>query len=108
MQFASQKAGVSPGDQQSFRIRRVQTCGRFERLMKHLDGLVRAGNTVIVIEHGIQVIAQSDWIIDFGPGAGDEGGDVVASRAPNEVAAPSVSKLHLILQQRYLGTKARI
>jgi excinuclease ABC subunit A len=60
--------------------------------MKQLNGLVRAGNTVIVIEHDMQVIAQSDWIIDIGPGAGDEGGDVVASGAPNEVAAPSVSK----------------
>jgi excinuclease ABC subunit A len=63
-----------------------------ERLMKQLDGLVRAGNTVIVIEHDMQVIAQSDWVIDIGPGAGDEGGDVVASGTPNEVAAPSVSK----------------
>jgi excinuclease ABC subunit A len=60
--------------------------------MKQLNGLVRAGNTVIVIEHDMQVIAQSDWIIDIGPGAGNEGGDVVASGAPNEVAAPSVSK----------------
>jgi len=59
MQFASPKRGVSPGVQQSFRIRRVQTCGRFERLMKQLDGLVRAGNTVIVIEHDMQVIAQA-------------------------------------------------
>jgi excinuclease ABC subunit A len=92
MQLPPQKAGVSPGVQQSFRIRRVQTCGRFERLMKQLDGLVRAGNTVIVIEHDMQVIAQSDWVIDIGPGAGDEGGDVVASGTPNEVAAPSVSK----------------
>ena len=62
------------------------------KLMKQLDGLVRAGNTVIVIEHDMQVIAQSDWVIDIGPGAGDEGGDIVASGTPNEVAAPSRSK----------------
>jgi excinuclease ABC subunit A len=63
-----------------------------ERLMKQLDGLVRAGNTVIVIEHDMQVIAQSDWVIDIGPGAGDEGGDVVASGTPKEVAALAGSK----------------
>jgi excinuclease ABC subunit A len=63
-----------------------------ERLMKQLDGLVEAGNTVIVIEHDMQVIAQSDWVIDIGPGAGDEGGDVVAAGPPDEVAEIADSK----------------
>jgi hypothetical protein len=56
---ASPESGCVPGRSASSRIRRVQTWGRFERLMKQLDGLVRAGNTVIVIEHDMQVIAQA-------------------------------------------------
>jgi excinuclease ABC subunit A len=39
-----------------------------ERLVKQLDGLVSAGNTVIVVEHDMQVVARSDWVIDIGPG----------------------------------------
>jgi excinuclease ABC subunit A len=63
-----------------------------ERLMKQLNGLVEAGNTVIVIEHDMHVIAESDWVIDIGPGAGDEGGLVVAVGPPNEVAQVSRSR----------------
>ena len=54
--------------------------------MAQLDGLVDAGNTVIVVEHDMRVVARSDWVIDIGPGAGDEGGRVVASGPPREVA----------------------
>jgi excinuclease ABC subunit A len=57
-----------------------------ERLMTQLDGLVESGNTVIVVEHDMRVAAGSDWIIDMGPGAGDEGGRVVAAGTPDEVA----------------------
>jgi excinuclease ABC subunit A len=63
-----------------------------ERLMKQLDGLVESGNTVVVIEHDMHVIAQSDWVIDIGPGAGDEGGTIVAAGRPDEVAGVAVSK----------------
>jgi excinuclease ABC subunit A len=63
-----------------------------ERLMKQLDGLVASGNTVVVIEHDMHVIAQSDWVIDIGPGAGDEGGALVAVGRPDEVARAAVSK----------------
>src|SRR6202000_2484733 len=47
-----------------------------EKLVVQLRGLVDSGNTVIVVEHDMQVIVQSDWVIDIGPGAGDEGGNV--------------------------------
>jgi excinuclease ABC subunit A len=57
-----------------------------EKLLAQLDGLVGAGNTVVVVEQDMQVIARSDWVIDVGPGAGDEGGRVVAAGPPAEVA----------------------
>jgi excinuclease ABC subunit A len=57
-----------------------------EKLAAQLDGLVESGNTVIVIEHDMRVVAGSDWVIDIGPGAGEEGGRVVASGPPAAVA----------------------
>lgn len=57
-----------------------------ELLLAQLDGLVEAGNTVVVVEHDMQVVAGSDWVIDVGPGAGDEGGRVVAEGPPGTVA----------------------
>ena len=56
------------------------------KLMAQLDGLVEAGNTVIVVEHEMRVAASSDWIIDVGPGGGDEGGKLVAQGVPAKVA----------------------
>jgi excinuclease ABC subunit A len=61
------------------------------KLMKQLDGLVEAGNTVIVVEHDMSVAAASDWIIDIGPGAGEEGGRIVVSGMPQLVAAHAES-----------------
>jgi excinuclease ABC subunit A len=61
------------------------------KLMTQLDGLVKSGNTVIVVEHDMSVAAASDWIIDIGPGAGDEGGKIVAAGSPRQVAAASQS-----------------
>ena len=63
-----------------------------ERLLTQLDGLVEAGNTVIVVEHDMRVVAGSDWVIDLGPGAGDEGGRIVASGTPAELAKASQSR----------------
>ena len=62
-----------------------------DRFMVQLHALVDAGNTVIVVEHDMRVAAQSDWIVDMGPGAGDEGGTVVATGTPGEVAASPAS-----------------
>lgn len=56
-----------------------------DRLMHHLQGLVDAGNTVVVVEHDMRFIAQVDWVVDLGPGAGEEGGRVIAISTPDEV-----------------------
>jgi excinuclease ABC subunit A len=56
------------------------------RLLEVLGRLVDAGNTVVVIEHNLDVIKSADWVIDLGPGAGDDGGRVVASGTPETVA----------------------
>jgi excinuclease ABC subunit A len=57
-----------------------------EKLVVQLDTLVEGGNTVIVVEHDMHVVAVSDWVIDIGPGAGEEGGRVVASGPPTKLA----------------------
>lgn len=66
--------------------------GDVDRLMLQLDSLVEAGNTVIVVEHEMRVTAQADWVIDIGPGAGDEGGRVVAEGTPQQVASAKESR----------------
>lgn len=62
------------------------------KLMGQLHGLVAAGNTVIVVEHDMTVAAESDWIIDIGPGAGDEGGRIVAAGTPAQVVKRAGSR----------------
>jgi excinuclease ABC subunit A len=62
------------------------------KLLAQLDALVAAGNTVIVVEHEMRLVAASDWVIDLGPGAGDKGGHIVAAGPPAAVAAAQGSK----------------
>ncbi|MDA7941492.1 MAG: excinuclease ABC subunit UvrA [Nitrosopumilus sp.] len=69
-----------------------------KRLLDVLNRLVRRGNTVLVIEHNMDVIRNADWIIDLGPGGGEDGGSVVAAGTPEQVAASPDS-----LTGRYLG-----
>jgi len=73
-----------------------------ERLQTQLDGLVDAGNTVVVVEHDMRMVAASDWVIDISPGAGDEGGLVVASGPPAEVSTSRESRTAPYLA-RFLG-----
>ena len=61
------------------------------KLLKVINGLVDKGNTVIVIEHNLDVIKTSDWIVDMGPEGGAGGGTVIAEGAPEDVAAVSES-----------------
>ncbi|PRA22989.1 excinuclease ABC subunit UvrA [Pseudomonas poae] len=63
-----------------------------DRLLSQLNHLVDAGHTVVVVEHEMRVVAQSDWVIDIGPGAGDLGGKVVACGTPQKVAKSKTSR----------------
>jgi excinuclease ABC subunit A len=69
-----------------------------ERLLQVLHRLVDQGNTVVVIEHNLEVIKTADWVIDLGPEGGDRGGDLVAEGTPEDVAADESS-----YTGRYLG-----
>ncbi|KAA9325152.1 excinuclease ABC subunit UvrA [Adhaeribacter soli] len=63
-----------------------------EKLIVQLDNLVEAGNTVVVVEHDMHLVASSDWVIDIGPGAGEEGGRIVAEGTPAKVAKSKASR----------------
>jgi excinuclease ABC subunit A len=56
-----------------------------KKLLKVLDDLIYAGNTVLVVEHNLDVIKSADWIIDLGPEGGDEGGYIVAEGTPEDI-----------------------
>jgi excinuclease ABC subunit A len=62
------------------------------RLIEQLRRLVDAGNTVVVVEHDMSLVAAADWVIDIGPGSGDEGGKLVAAGPPAKLAAAKGSR----------------
>lgn len=72
-----------------------------DKLMAQLHGLVDAGNTVVVVEHDLRVVAGSDWMIDVGPGAGEEGGRIVAEGTPQAVSAAGVGVTAPFLQKLF-------
>jgi excinuclease ABC subunit A len=74
-----------------------------EKLVAQLNKLVYGGNTVIVVEHDMHVIAQSDWVVDIGPGAGEEGGHIIAQGTPREVAGVKESKTAVYLRRTLEG-----
>jgi excinuclease ABC subunit A len=71
--------------------------------MVQLQGLVDAGNTVVVVEHDMRVAAQSDWVVDVGPGAGDAGGKIVASGTPAQVVRAKESRTAEYLRQHLVA-----
>jgi excinuclease ABC subunit A len=70
-----------------------------DRLMEQLHALADAGHTVVLVEHEMRVAAQADWVIDVGPGAGHEGGRIVAAGVPADVAQAGGSRTAPYLAQ---------
>jgi excinuclease ABC subunit A len=77
-----------------------------QRLVAQLDGLVELGNTVIVVEHDLDVVAACDFVIDMGPGAGEAGGAIVASGTPAEISTAARSRTSLYLKRRLHGSRS--
>jgi excinuclease ABC subunit A len=78
-----------------------------EKLLHVLHRLVNAGNTVVVIEHNLDVIAEADWIIDLGPEGGEAGGRVVACGAPNDfVRSQDASHTARVLREFLVDRRA--
>src|SRR5881296_2806754 len=74
-----------------------------QRLLDVLNRLVAAGNTVVVIEHNLDVIRNADWIIDLGPEGGDHGGEIVAEGAPQDLSRVKRSYTGQVLLEAGLG-----
>jgi len=70
-----------------------------QRLLDVLDRLVEAGNTVLVIEHNLDVIKNADWVVDLGPEGGDRGGEIVAEGPPKEIAQSRRSYTGQVLRE---------
>src|SRR5690606_9369157 len=79
------------------------------KLLEVLHELVEHGNTVVVIEHNLEVIKTADWLLDLGPDGGDGGGELVASGTPEEIADESRSHtgrfLKELLERRPAGSR---
>jgi len=69
------------------------------KLITVLDGLVEKGNTVLVIEHNLDVIKSADYIIDLGPEGGDAGGDIIATGTPEDIAQATKSHTGMFLKK---------
>ena len=78
-----------------------------ELLLSVLHRLVDEGNTVLVIEHNVSVIAEADYIVDLGPEAGDAGGEVVACGTPEEVAKNRLSRTAPFLRKVLKTTRGK-
>jgi len=77
------------------------------KLLEVLHALVDQGNTVLVIEHNLEIIKTADWIIDLGPDGGDKGGRVIAAGTPESVAAQKGSHTGAYLAEHLRGAPAR-
>jgi excinuclease ABC subunit A len=67
-----------------------------ERLTAVLHRLVDAGNSIVIVEHDLDIMAEADWIIDLGPGAGDDGGRIVAQGTPAQVATQNAGRTAIL------------
>jgi len=78
-----------------------------QKLLEVLNGLVDAGNSVVVIEHNLEVIKSADYIIDLGPEGGEEGGRIVAAGTPEQVAREPGSYTGAFLKKKLPAKGAR-
>lgn len=72
-------------------------------LLKSLNGLVDKGNTVLIIEHNMDIIKSADWVIDVGPEGGDAGGTIVAEGTPEQIAKCAASYTGIFLKEKLTG-----
>jgi excinuclease ABC subunit A len=79
-----------------------------EKLLEVLQRLVDNGNTVLVIEHNLDVIKQADWVVDLGPEGGEEGGELIASGTPEEIVAVEASYTGRFLRGVLAGREAAV
>ena len=78
-----------------------------ERLLAQLEVLVDAGNSVVLVEHDMRLVARADWVIDMGPGAGAEGGRIVAEGLPADVAKAKGSRTAPYLRRALEGGRGK-
>jgi excinuclease ABC subunit A len=78
-----------------------------KKLLIVLNRLVDAGNTVLVVEHHLDVIKTADWVIDLGPEGGDAGGEIVAEGTPEQVALVDASYTGKALREFLVGPRLR-
>ncbi|MDM8528595.1 ATP-binding cassette domain-containing protein, partial [Anaerolineales bacterium HSG24] len=105
VKLAKELSRVSTGDT-AYILDEPTTGLHFADIQKLLDVLHRltdAGNTVIVIEHNLDVITSADWIIDLGPDGGDGGGEIIAKGTPEKVAQVAKSYTGQFLRHKFEG-----
>ena len=107
---AGQRAGRAGAQKATLYVLDEPTVGLHmadvEKLIRVLHRLVDAGNTIVLIEHNLDVIADADWIIDLGPEGGDAGGRIVAQGTPQELARqPNRSHTSRVLAE-FLATRS--
>ncbi len=78
-----------------------------ERLLAQLEVLVDGGNSVVLVEHDMRLVARADWVIDMGPGAGAEGGRIVAEGRPADVARAKGSRTAPYLRRALEGGRGK-
>jgi excinuclease ABC subunit A len=110
-QYSSTSADAPPQSKPTLFLFDEPTTGlHFDdvRVLRHVfQRLVDAGHSVLIIEHNLDVIKSADWVIDLGPGAGNEGGKIVAQGTPEEIAACAASHTGHALKGVLPKTRAR-